>query len=84
MIYKLVSQIDGRLSVETFTADNIIPAMEVRNYQFNGLCHRKSLRAELQGQPMFQGVLGPMWGGTENDKPVVRYETTQAYNTLSE
>lgn len=81
--YRLVSQVDGRLIVDNFTPDNVIPAMSVRGFEHNGPCTRKSLRPELQGQPMFTGVCGPMWGGVENGVSVIRYETTAAYRTLS-
>ena len=83
MKFQLVSIVDGKVMVETFTADNVMPAMEVRNYPYTGPCKRKSLRAELQGMPMFSGALGPMWGGLDNGEPVIRYETQKVYDALS-
>lgn len=35
-------------------------------------------RAELQGQPIISGLLGPMWDGD-----AIRYENQEAYNRLS-
>lgn len=82
-IYRLVSIIEGKMIAEDFTDANVIPAMEVRGYEFTGLCKRKQLREELQGAPMFSGVCGPCWGGDEIRGPVIRYETTEAYAELS-
>lgn len=82
--YRLVSLVDGTWITEDFTDANVIPAMEVRGYEFNGLCKRKQLRQELQGAPMFSGVCGPAWGGVERGGPVIRYETTKAYAQLSD
>lgn len=82
-IYRLVSHVDGLWITEDFTEDNVIPAMSVRGYEFTGPCNRKQLRSELQGQPMFSGALGPMWGGEEVGETVIRYETREAYDRLS-
>ena len=51
---------------------------EVRNN--GGFTHRKELDNQLQ----FKGYLGPMWNGTEDGKGVIRYETQEVYNMLSE
>lgn len=40
-------------------------------------------RKELQNQFQFSGYLGPMWGGIEDGKVIIRYETPQVYDMLS-
>lgn len=45
-----------------------------------GLTHRKELDKQLQ----FKGYLGPMWNGTKDGKAIIRYETQEVYNMLSE
>ena len=45
-----------------------------------GFVHRKELDNQLQ----FKGYLGPMWGGTKDGKAVMRYETQDVYDMLSE
>lgn len=40
-------------------------------------------REELKGMPKLSGLLGPMWGGTKDGLPVIRYESKRAYNLLS-
>ena len=82
-IYRLVQYVDGVWLRHDFTDDNVIQAMSVRGYEFSGPCQRKSLREELQGAPTFSGVLGPMWGGDEIGGPVIRYESREAYDVLS-
>ncbi len=82
-IYRLVQLVDGAWITTDFTDDNVIPAMSVRGFEYVGPCNRKQLRPELQGQPTFSGVLGPMWGGEEIGGPVVRYECQKAYDRLS-
>lgn len=41
-------------------------------------------RKELQNQLQFNGYLGPMWGGIQDDKCIIRYETQEVYDMLSE
>lgn len=48
-------------------------------FHFSGYHHNPNTRSELQGQPKFRNLLGPMWDGNG----VIRYETPQAYKTLS-
>jgi hypothetical protein len=82
-IYRLIQLVDGEWITNDFTEANVMAAMSVRGFEFTGPCKRKQLRPELQGQPMFAGVLGPMWGGEEIGGPVVRYEDQTAYDRLS-
>ena len=78
MKYRLVQTVEGRLVVSEFDSENLLPAMEIRGLKFNGLNQSSSHRKELQGQPKFSGVLGPMWDGD-----AVRYEDSATYRTLS-
>ena len=78
MKYRLVQTIENRLIVSEFDSDNILPAFEVRGLVLRGTNDNQRHRKELQGQPIFTGVLGPMWDGD-----AVRYEDQQTYNTLS-
>lgn len=41
-------------------------------------------RDELKNQPTLKGYLGPMWNGIEDGKAVIRYETQEVYDMLSE
>ena len=78
MKYRLVQTVAGRMMVSEFDEDNILPAFEVRGFEHTGFNLNHRHREELQGQPRFSGVLGPMWDGD-----AVRYEDQQTYNTLS-
>lgn len=41
------------------------------------------LRRELQGQPRLNALIGPMYGGQDGGKTVIRYETQEAYDRYS-
>lgn len=41
-------------------------------------------RKELRNQPTLKGYLGPMWNGVKDGNVVIRYETQEVYNMLSE
>lgn len=45
-----------------------------------GFTHRKELDKQLQ----FKGYLGPMWNGTKDGKAIIRYETQEVYDMMSE
>lgn len=67
---------------EIIDLDNIPPTYQVVGYTEDmtpyrskgGLCQRK----ELDNQPIIEGFLGPMWDGD-----MLRYETQELYNALS-
>ncbi len=50
----------------------------IRGFTFVKLANNPSLRAELQGQPVFRGLLGPMWDGD-----AIRYEDQASNDFLS-
>ncbi|WP_341323451.1 hypothetical protein NSQ62_08230 [Solibacillus sp. FSL H8-0523] len=45
---------------------------------------RPSVRKELQGQPILEGLLGAMYDGMQNGKHVIRYESQKVYDMLSQ
>lgn len=79
MHYKLVQRIDDDWIVTE--ADNpldMIDRMEARGYPYRGIHDNPRTRDELQGQPEFTGLLGPMYDGD-----AIRYENPEAYHALS-
>ena len=63
-------------SIEAFAEDHFA--------EITGTHSNHRTRAELQGQPMMRGFIGPCWGGeTETGDPIIRYEDAQAYADLS-
>lgn len=54
----------------------------------NSYNHNPRQRVELQGQPRFNHLVGPMFNGYVYDIiaceeiPVIRYETTEYYNSM--
>lgn len=84
---KIVQSVDGMLIASVVEAENIIPAMEVRNARFTGvkrdrLGARYPLRKELIGQPMFDTFCGPMYDEIDG-QPAIRYEDNEANERLS-
>ena len=41
-------------------------------------------RKELKNQPILKDYYGPMWNGVKNKKGIIRYETPEVYDMLSE
>jgi hypothetical protein len=76
MKYRIVQNIEGAFL--TTEVEDIFAAAEVRGFSFVKLADRKSLRPELQGQPIFAELCGPMWDGD-----AVRYEDQRSYDILS-
>lgn len=83
--YQIVSKVEGTLVSEIFGAEvDVLAAFEIRGYTFTNCNTSPRLRAELQGQPQFGELVGPMWGGFADDgEPIIRYETDAACDTLS-
>lgn len=66
-------------STETFHSKNEL----LQKYSAVGVNFNPSNRKELQGQPILDGVYGPMYNGlSEEGIPIIRYETAEVY-TLS-
>lgn len=81
MEYRIVRSTDAGLEVVTFTAstpaDAVLEAAK-HGYAFRGFNANPAQREQLQGQPKFTGLLGPMWDGD-----AIRYEDQAAYDELS-
>lgn len=79
MTAKLVQVVNGQALIGCeVTMENILPAFEVRGFNFVGLNDNPRQRAELQGWPVFSGLCGPLWNGDS-----VRYETREANDIFS-
>jgi len=78
MKYRLVQTVENQLVVSEFDSDNVLSAMQIRGFEYIRLNYNSRHRAELQEQPIFTGVLGPMWDGD-----AIRYEDSATYRTLS-
>ena len=83
MKIQLVQMIDRELIVSWTDEQSVHAFMEVRGFSFVKLNANQRHRAELQGQPVFAGVLGPMWGGLQDGKPTIRYEDADTYRAMS-
>jgi hypothetical protein len=83
-LYQLVQCVDGKLVTTVFTAEQFLPALEVRGFVTTGISGHR-LRRELQDQPTFSGLCGPMWGGASEDTgiPIVRYEDAETNDLMS-
>lgn len=79
MKYKLVQRIDDRFVETTGDMTNVVVAFEVRGFTFTGINANPRQRLELQGQPKFSGLCGPMYDGPD----FIRYEDQDAYRVLS-
>lgn len=76
MKYRIIQNVDGHF-VKTEVED-IYAAAEIRGFTFVKLANRPTLRAELQGQPIFGELCGPMWDGD-----AIRYEDQRSNDILS-
>lgn len=85
-VYQFVG---GTLNGQTLTHEQAeaISIGESPNYTLERAMGRLVPRAELDEQPRIPGYVGPMWDGTRNTSfglvGVIRYETQEVYNTLS-
>ena len=78
MRYRLVRRVEEQFVVEEFDQGQLLPAMEARGFTPSHLNTNHRQRPELQGQPIFGALCGPMWDGD-----AVRYEDTAANDVLS-
>ena len=75
---RLIQNIDDQWLTSGFEAADLIPSMEAQDFKHMGFNTNKSQGAELQGQPKFEGVIGPVWGEDH-----IRYEDEASYDRLS-
>lgn len=78
MRYRLIQEVNGMAIKTEFNEENVIAAMEARGFALDGLNRNPRQREELQDQPKFKGLAGPMWDGD-----TVRYEDWKTYERLS-
>jgi hypothetical protein len=85
-LYQLVQLVDGVGLVEHKfdpAVNDVLACFELRGFECSGMNFVPQQREELQGQPIFAGLNGPMWGGNRDGRPVIRYEAPSAYDRLS-
>lgn len=82
-VFRLVAH-DG-YEPDHYSLDEFVAAMAARGYARQGVTNPCGvLRDELKVRPIFKGLVGPMWGGTNSrGLPIVRYETNEANAQLS-
>jgi hypothetical protein len=77
---RLIQTVDGMAIRSEFGPEvDLVAAMEVRGYAFLKLNSNPRQRDELQGQPKFKGLNGPMWDGD-----AIRYEDPATTRTVSQ
>lgn len=78
-IYEVVSIDSGTWVTEYFYSE---PELGEK-YRIIGQHYCERTRAELQGAPILDGLCGPMYNGEEQGRTVIRYETQEVYNMMS-
>lgn len=79
VIYRVISKKAQGFQTEFFGSKEEL----FSKYRSVGVNKRTSTREELQGQPLLDGVLGPMYDGVLDGKVVIRYEDQAVYDLLS-
>jgi len=70
--------------LDIIDAADAVAEFAKRGFQMTGHQMATHLRPELRGKAKFEGLCGPMWGGTDdNGDPIIRYEDWDTYNILS-
>lgn len=79
MKVRLVRTIEDRLVAQEFDIEHILNHMAALGFEYAGRTKKGShLRSELQDQPRFVGLAGPMWDGD-----AIRYEDQATNEYLS-
>lgn len=81
VVYKVVSDLRPVAGgVEMFASVSELLA----KYPSNGTTENsRSVRKDLQGQPILRGLVGPIWDGLHAGVATIRYESQQVYDHLS-
>jgi hypothetical protein len=79
--YQVVVMAEGKFF--QYAPKDMFAFGEIGQYEFEGIEERAYLKPELQGQPKFKKLAGPMYGGEEDGVPVIRYESWEAYERMS-
>lgn len=80
--YKIVRVMEGGTWTTTLTND-IMQFAKEEGYAFLNFVANDHNRRELQGQPRFVGLCGPMYDGEKGGVAIVRYECPVAYEIMS-
>ena len=75
----LVTSSGRPFSVEA-SKEYFVATMKMKGFDFLKWNDSPKQRPELQGQPRFKGLAGPLWGGPAQG---IRYETPASYKALS-
>lgn len=81
MKYTIILKHSGEFMVDHYAADTIdgfVHQMIESGFVVAGFRSNFTQRPELQGQPTFRGLYGPMWNGNG-----IRYECAEVYEGLS-
>ena len=81
MIYRVILDTEAGHSKRQFdceTPQDFTTAMVQSGFAASGINNTPRQRRELNGQPCFATLLGPMWDGD-----AVRYESAKVYAELS-
>lgn len=75
----------SRAEVFIKDGDDFIAALEIRGHDWVDVNNNERHREELREQPVFRGLLGPMYGGIDpkTGATIIRYETQEIYDLLS-
>jgi len=79
MKYRLIQNVDGLfIKTESDNLGDFMARMEVAGFGFVKLNKNPRQRVELQDQPIYSGIAGPMWDGD-----AVRYEDSETNAQMS-
>jgi hypothetical protein len=84
IIYGVALRGNGGFGGSFYEPDVFIDEMERLGFSFVGREDRGYLKKELQGQPYFDGLVGPFWNGlTDDGRLVILYEDEETYRIRS-
>ena len=76
MLYDIIYTINGHRTFDS--QESLIDYCKCNGYEHKGFNRNTWHRQELQEQPIFDGLAGPLWDGDR-----VRYETWDVFERLS-
>ena len=83
-IVRLVQLVMDEVLTTDIDSPDVAAAMEIRGYREIGrTSERGPQRVELRDRPKYAGLVGPMWGGSRDGRPILRYEEERVYALLS-
>lgn len=82
--FKFVHMANGRMVVTTATdLVTFSTVMAALNHEKTGHSQVRAHRSELQGQPSYRGVAGPMYDGVKDGVTWIRYEDSETNDRMS-